>query len=261
MNERRTIDLTTVLGLLFASTLIVAAIITGGSIGSFFNLPSVLIVVLGTMAVTAISYAGSELANTPKLFGNALFRTISDPTSSGTQMLELSELARRSGPLALEGRLKDLQGNPLLLKSVALVVDGIPGDDIEQVLRSEIDSERSRTDRTISILKRSAEVAPAMGLIGTLVGLVQMLANLSDPSTIGPAMAVALLTTFYGAVMGTMVLTPLAGKLERNAAEDMLDKQIYAVSAASIARQENPRRLEMLLNTILPPDKRINYFE
>jgi chemotaxis protein MotA len=261
MIERRTIDLTTVLGLLFGFALIVAAIVTGGSIGAFFNVPSILIVVLGTIAVTAISFAGSELALTPRLINNALFRTISDPQRIGTQMIELSETARRSGPLALESRLKELQGNRFLFKSVSLIVDGIPGDDIEQVLKSEIESDYSRTQRAISIIKRSAEVAPAMGLIGTLVGLVQMLANLEDPSTIGPAMAVALLTTFYGAVMGTMMLTPLAGKLERNATEENLTKRIYAVGAASIARQENPRRLEMLLNTILPPEKRINYFE
>ncbi|MEM6902204.1 MAG: MotA/TolQ/ExbB proton channel family protein [Pseudomonadota bacterium] len=261
MTERRTIDLTTVLGVIFAFGLIVAAIMVGGSLGSFFNLPSVLIVVLGTMAVTAVSFAGSELKVTPTLVNNAVFRTISDPVVIGTQMIELSELARRNGPLALEQRLPELQGNRFLFKAIGLIVDGIPGDDIEQVLSSEISADYARNQRAISIIKRSAEVAPAMGLIGTLVGLVQMLANLEDPSTIGPAMAVALLTTFYGAVLGTMLLTPLAGKLERNANEENLTKRIYAVGAASIARQENPRRLEMLLNTILPPEKRINYFE
>ncbi|MBV6632147.1 MAG: MotA/TolQ/ExbB proton channel family protein [Alphaproteobacteria bacterium] len=261
MTERRTIDLTTVLGLVIAFGLILAAIMVGGSLGSFFNLPSVLIVVLGTMAVTAVSFAGSELKVTPTLVNNAVFRTISDPVVIGTQMIELSELARRNGPLALEQRLPELQGNRFLFKAIGLIVDGIPGDDIEQVLSSEISADFARNQRAISIIKRSAEVAPAMGLIGTLVGLVQMLANLEDPSTIGPAMAVALLTTFYGAVLGTMMLTPLAGKLERNANEENLTKRIYAVGAASIARQENPRRLEMLLNTILPPEKRINYFE
>lgn len=261
MIERKTIDLTTVLGLIFAFALIIGAIVSGGSLGSFFNLPSVLIVILGTMAVTAVSFAGSELKATPRLFNNAIVKTISDPVIIGTQMIELSEQARKSGPLSLEGRLADLQGSPFLFKSIGLIVDGIPGDDIEQVLSSEIDADYSRTQRAISIIKRSAEVAPAMGLIGTLVGLVQMLANLEDPSTIGPAMAVALLTTFYGAVLGTMMLTPMAGKLERNANEENLTKRIYAVGAASIARQENPRRLEMLLNTILPPEKRINYFE
>jgi len=97
-------------------------------------------------------------------------------------------------------------------------------------------------------------------LIGTLIGLVQMLSNLQDPATIGPAMAVALLTTFYGAVLANMVFMPLASKLERNSAEEMLVYNLYTMGATSIGKQENPRRLEMLLNSVLPPAKRIKYF-
>jgi len=111
------------------------------------------------------------------------------------------------------------------------------------------------------VLRKAAEFAPAMGLIGTLIGLVQMLGNLDDPSTIGPAMAVALLTTFYGAVLANMVFSPMASKLERNSAEESMVNTIYMMGAASIGRQENPRRLEMLLNSILPPGKRVQYFD
>jgi chemotaxis protein MotA len=100
-----------------------------------------------------------------------------------------------------------------------------------------------------------------MGLIGTLVGLVQMLSRLDEPSTIGPSMAVALLTTFYGAVLANLVFSPLASKLERNSREEALVDQIYLMGALSIGRQENPRRLEMLLNSLLPPDQRIKYFD
>ena len=107
-----------------------------------------------------------------------------------------------------------------------------------------------------AVLRRSAEVAPSMGLIGTLVGLVQMLGRLEDPSTIGPAMAVALLTTFYGAILATMVFSPLANKLERNAAEESLVNHIFTITAAAVARQDNPRKLEMNLNTILSPSDR-----
>ena len=105
------------------------------------------------------------------------------------------------------------------------------------------------------------EFSPAMGLIGTLIGLVQMLGNLGDPSTIGPAMAVALLTTFYGAVLANMVFLPLASKLERNSKEEALVSNIYLMGAASIGRQENPRRLEMLINSLLPPSQRVRYFD
>ena len=115
--------------------------------------------------------------------------------------------------------------------------------------------------KSTGVLRKAAEFAPAMGLIGTLIGLVQMLGNLQDPSTIGPAMAVALLTTFYGAVLANMVFMPLASKLERNSAEEMLIYNLYTMGATSIGRQENPRRLEMLLNSVLPPAKRVKYFD
>jgi chemotaxis protein MotA len=99
-----------------------------------------------------------------------------------------------------------------------------------------------------------------MGLIGTLIGLVQMLGYLDDPTTIGPSMAVALLTTFYGAILGNVVFLPLAGKLERNGADDTLVRRIYLVGVLSVARKENPRRLEMLLNSALPPAQRVDYY-
>jgi chemotaxis protein MotA len=115
--------------------------------------------------------------------------------------------------------------------------------------------------RTAAVLRRAAEVAPAMGLIATLVGLVQMLGSLNNPAAIGPGMAVALIATFYGAVLGNMILTPLAGKLETNAEQDGLIRTLYLIASVSIARQENPRRLEMLLNAVLPPGSRVTYFD
>ncbi|MFD1379058.1 motility protein A [Fodinicurvata halophila] len=137
-------------------------------------------------------------------------------------------------------------------KAISLVVDGIPADDVARILEREVYATMQRHMKSAGILRRAGEVAPAMGLIGTLIGLVQMLGRLEDPSTIGPAMAVALLTTFYGAVLANMVFTPLASKLERNADVEAQVNQIYAMGTASIGRQENPRRLEVALNSILP---------
>ena len=142
-----------------------------------------------------------------------------------------------------------------------MVVDQTPGPEIEKVMRQEMHAIVARHLKSVSIFRRAAEVAPAMGLIGTLVGLVQMLGRLEDPSTIGPAMAVALLTTFYGAVLGSMVFGPLASKLERNSNEETLVNKVYLMGAASISRQENPRRLELLINSVLPPAKRVRYFD
>ena len=142
-----------------------------------------------------------------------------------------------------------------------MVMDGMPIEEVERVLRREVDEMIFRHRKSASVLRKAAEIAPAMGLIGTLIGLVQMLGNLDDPATIGPSMAIALITTFYGAVLANMVFAPLAAKLERNSAEEALVFNVYLTAAASIARKENPRRLEMLLNAMLPPSARVSVFD
>jgi chemotaxis protein MotA len=141
------------------------------------------------------------------------------------------------------------------------VLEGAPGEEIETVLKREIHETMQRHASSAGIFRKAAEISPGMGLIGTLIGLVQMLGNLNDPATIGPSMAVAVLTTFYGAVMATMVFAPIASKLERNAEGEVLVANIYMLAAASIARQENPRRLEGLLNALLPPEKRVRFYK
>ncbi|MCW8835765.1 MAG: MotA/TolQ/ExbB proton channel family protein, partial [Rhodospirillales bacterium] len=136
-----------------------------------------------------------------------------------------------------------------------------PGEEVEAIMRQDMHATIQRHSKSTNVLRKAAEFAPAMGLIGTLIGLVQMLGNLDDPSTIGPSMAVALLTTFYGAVLANMVFMPLASKLERNSGEEALVNNVFLLGATSIGRQENPRRLEMLLNSLLPPTKRVRYFD
>ena len=135
-----------------------------------------------------------------------------------------------------------------------MLVDGLQVDEIERNMTLEAHALAQGRHR-------AAEVSPAMGLIGTLVGLVQMLGNLDSPERIGPAMSVALLTTLYGALMANVVFLPLASKLERNATVEQLVSQIYTMGVASMGRQENPRRLEMLLNTVLPAGQQIRYFD
>ena len=149
----------------------------------------------------------------------------------------------------------------MFYKSVRLLVAGVPANDLERILRNELQSITNRHLKSANILRKAGEISPAMGLIGTLIGLVQMLANLDDPSAIGPAMGLALLTTFYGAVLANMVFNPLAAKLERNSREEEMVNTIYMMGATSMARQENPRRLEMMINTVLPPSKRLKYFD
>ncbi|MDP6174967.1 MAG: MotA/TolQ/ExbB proton channel family protein, partial [Rhodospirillales bacterium] len=144
---------------------------------------------------------------------------------------------------------------------ISMIVDGTPTGEVETIMRRDMQATLQRHRRSAAVLRRAAEFSPAMGLIGTLIGLVQMLGNLDDPTTIGPSMAIALLTTFYGAVLANMVFIPLASKLERNSAHEEMVSGVYLTGTISIGRQENPRRLEMLLNSIMPPAQRIQFFD
>lgn len=259
--SKTSLDLTTVFGLILTFILISIAIMIGRSDANFFNLPSVLIVVLGTITVTSISFSWEEFSNAGKIIGNSLFRKRLRASLMAKQLMDIALLAKKRGLLALAGAENELKKDPQLYKAVQIVTDGYNAQDIERVLAQDLDALVERHRRSASILRRGAEISPAMGLIGTLIGLVQMLANLQDPETIGPAMAVALLTTFYGAILGTAVLSPMAAKLERNSNEEAMLRTLIMIAMSSIARQDNPRRLEMLLNSELPPSERINYFD
>lgn len=258
---RRKLDLATVIGVTSALALIATGIAIGQSNASFFDLPSVLIVILGTVAATSISFTGEELRKSISVIGNSLFRRVWKPSVMAKQLMDLAMIARKRGLLALAGAESELKKDKFLQSSVQLVTDGYNADDIDRVLSQEIDALIERHRRSANILRRGSEIAPAMGLIGTLIGLVQMLADLDNPDAIGPAMAVALLTTFYGAILGMVILAPLAAKLERNSNDETTIKTMIALAMTSIARQDNPRRLEMLLNSELPPTERIKYFD
>ena len=255
------LDFATIGGLIFSIGLIAAAIYIGQSNANFFNLPSVLMVILGTITVTTVSYSMEEMAMTGRIIGQAFTRKIYDYRGLAYTLMDLSVLAKKRGLLALSNVEAELKKDPFLLRGAQYVTDGYSPQDVENLLSQEIDMLADRHRRSAGILRRAADVAPAMGLIGTLVGLVQMLADLDNPSAIGPAMAVALLTTFYGAIMGTVVVSPMAGKLENNSNNETLSKRLIMTAMSAIARQENPRRLEMLLNSELPPNQRIRYFD
>lgn len=256
-----TIDLATLLGVGGAFAMIAGAMMLSGQAAAFLDVPSILIVVGGTFLVTTVSFSLSEIGQAQGLMLRAAVYQAESPANAVTQALYLADLARKRGRLALQNVTENLRYAPFLYRAINMVVDGLPADEVERVMTREREVTYERHLRSAGVLRRAGEVAPAMGLIGTLIGLVQMLGNLDDPSAIGPAMAVALLTTFYGAVLANMVFTPLANKLERNAQIESTVCQIYTIGAASISRQENPRRLEMMLNTLLPPNERLTYFD
>ncbi|MEP3246953.1 MAG: MotA/TolQ/ExbB proton channel family protein [Sneathiella sp.] len=254
------LDFATLFGLFGSFAVVTAAVIVGGSMTAFYNLPSVLIVLGGTFLVTTMSFSLAEILRSQKLIIQTLFTSDRKSSDIAHTMLELAEKCRGKGVLQLQNYLQSLDQNSFQHKALQLVVDGLPADEVNRILQTDLNGMVARHSSSAGILHRAAEVAPAMGLIGTLVGLVQMLSNLNDPSSIGPAMAVALLTTFYGAVLANMFFSPLASKLERNSAEEVLSSRIYIAGATSIGRQENPRRLEMVLNTLLPPEERVQFY-
>ncbi len=260
-SPRPAVDLATVVGLACGLGLIAIAIVVGGSPRAFVNGPSLLIVLGGTFSAVTICFSLADVVASLRLASQAVFLSVRDSRDAALHVLELADTARRFGVLRLQRSLPELARHPFLHKGVSLAVDGMSGTAVEAIMTQDLQATAARHAAGADVLRKAAEYAPAMGLIGTLIGLVQMLANLDDPSSIGPSMAVALITTLYGAILANLVFSPLAAKLDRNAAEETLVHQIYLLAAVSISRQENPRRLELLINSVLPPARRVQYFD
>lgn len=261
VRPERSADTVTIAGLVAGTAMLVAAIVAGGSMMAFVDAPSLLIVVGGLVAVLAVGHPGSDLIGAVRIVGAVLSGPSCDAARAASAVIQLADTARRHGALALEQAVDPSPDAPLLHRGIAMVIDGVAPADIEKMLYDEIQASVEGHDRAVAVIRHGAEAAPAMGLIGTLIGLVQMLGHLEDPSTIGPSMAVALLTTLYGAVLAHMALTPLASKVEKWSNGRTRLQVIYAVGALSIARQENPRRLEARLNSLLPAGKRVTLFD
>lgn len=253
--------MSTFFSLLTALSLLIGALVVGGQPLAYLNAVGLLVVLAGSIAVTAASFRPGEIAALPGAITRLAFGRAPEPDEAGIEIIGLAEQSRRDGLLALEQHLPELERNSLLARGLSLLIDGASPEEVEQLMRREATTWTAKDSNSVDILRRLGEVAPAMGLIGTLIGLVNMLSSLNDPSSIGPAMAIALLTTFYGVVMAHMVVIPLATKAQRTAEELATVNEVYTLGMASIGRQENPRRLETAINTILPPARRIAYFD
>jgi len=260
-SAQREIDLATIIGLIGAVALIGITLFFGGQYKIFFDGPSAVIVFGGTLAITLMASTWSDFIGTLSVLKSAFATTGVEQHRYAKQLIDLAMIARQKGHIFLQNYEAAIRSDGFLTRAMKLVTDGIKPEEIEHLLKQEIDSSIHRQEHAVRLLRRAADIAPAMGLIGTLVGLVQMLGKLEDPSTIGPSMALALLTTFYGAVLGTVILHPLATKLEKRTDEDVTQKVLVLCAAMSMARQENPRLLEIQLNTLLAPKNRVKYFE
>jgi chemotaxis protein MotA len=260
--RRALFDSATAFGFLGVVALVAVAIALGGAAGAFINLPSILIVVGGTLAVTVMSFSAHDTRQTLSALVTTVVSRERDPEDAAYTMMELADYCRQHGVLRLQGTpLTRFAKEPFLHKGLSLVIDGLSEEEMTKILNQDVNVAIARNLRAATVLRKAAEVSPAMGLIGTLIGLVQMLGNLDDPSVIGPSMAVALLTTLYGALLANVVFNPLATKLEHNAGGEELICKLYSHGLISIARKEHPRKLEIVLNSALPPESKVRYFD
>ncbi|MBI2421844.1 MAG: MotA/TolQ/ExbB proton channel family protein [Candidatus Hydrogenedentes bacterium] len=248
-------DITTVVGLIAGFLLILITIVLGGPLGIFINVPSLVCVGGGAMASLLVNYPLSQIIAVTMVTKNAfLYKEIQTETLI-TKLVEFATIARREGILALESHVKDA-GDEFLGRSIQLAIDGTAPELIKDILTTETAFMEDRHSMGASILKAGADYAPAWGMIGTLIGLVQMLAAMDDPSQIGPAMAVALMTTLYGSVAANLFFLPCVGKLKVRTAVELLQKEVVIEGILSIQSGDNPRVVEQKLKAFVSPSVR-----
>jgi chemotaxis protein MotA len=246
-------DIATIAGLTFGLLLILAAIILGGSALVFINIPGILIVIGGTIAVTFVKFSVTDVINTISVVMKTFLVRLSHPSTAITQLAEFASLARKDGVLALEGKTVE---DAFFARGLRMIIDGLDREHVETVLRRELQYTVERHKKGKSIFKGMGSSAPAFGMIGTLIGLVQMLASMEDPSKIGPAMAVALLTTLYGAILANLIAMPLADKLDLRSKEETLLREVIIAGISGIQEGVQPRLLEEQLKMFLAPKTR-----
>ena len=246
-------DLATLVGMLGALALIVVSMMMSGELGMFVNGPSLVIVFGGTIFAVMIKFGLGQFLSAGKIAGKSFMTKTTDPLELITEIVALADEARKGGLLSLEG--KEVS-NDFLQRGIQLLVDGHDPDVVKGLLARDKSAAIDRHMVGASIFSGMAEIAPAMGMIGTLIGLVAMLANMDDPKSIGPAMAVALLTTLYGAVIANAVCGPMADKLKLRANEEAMIKNLVIDALLAIQNGQNPRVIDSMLRNYLPESKR-----
>lgn len=253
-------DITTVIGFIFGTACIVISILLDGSLRTFYNLPSIFITIGGGIASVLISYRITEVSRVMKVVARAFFAKQATPESTIRLLVELSQKARREGLLALESEQERIE-DEYIKQSLQLIVDGVEPDTIRESMDLELQNLEARHAKGQGIFRTGAALFPAWGMIGTLIGLINLLKQLDNPSMIGPSMAVALITTFYGSIMSNFVCTPIANKLALKSKEEIQQKEMIIEGILSIQAGENPRIMEHKLKTFLSPEQKLKYDE
>ncbi|NPA24687.1 MAG: motility protein A [Deltaproteobacteria bacterium] len=246
-------DIATFVGILAGISLIAGAIFQGGSLALFFNLPGLMVVVGGTLAATLFNFPFGDIVTAFKSVLVVFLDKEEKPEDVVKMMIQLAEVCRKKGIMILQDVNTE---NQVLRKACQMIADGAEKEMIANTLSIEIDSLRARHYIPQEVFRKMGNIAPAFGMLGTLIGLVQMLSNLENPETIGPAMAVALLTTFYGSLLATMFFLPISGKLKARTAREVLLLEIIFEGARSILESNNPLLVYEKLSSFLPPGSR-----
>lgn len=249
-------DFATIIGIIAGIGLVVWGITSAGNLSWFWSFSSILIVFGGTISATFIAYPLNKVLSTFKIVRKAFSKSDLNPGEIINEIINLANIARREGLLALEEAVEDINDD-FLQKGVMLIVDGTDPELVKNILETELSFLEERHSEGKGLFDIMATLSPAFGMIGTLIGLVIMLQQLEDPSTIGPAMGVALITTFYGSVLANLFFIPISKKLKIKSREEVLLKEIMIEGLLSIQAGENPRIIEEKLKAFLPPGVRM----
>jgi chemotaxis protein MotA len=247
-------DISSIIGIVSGIGFVIGTILLGGSIVAFINIPSVIIVVGGTVAATMIGYPLKDFLGIFKAAMKIFIFKLEPAEDIIANLVETSNKARKGGLLSIEGDI-EYTNDPYLAQALQMTVDGVKTADIAAIMQKKMELTKKALDTGSDIFSSMGAYAPAFGMIGTLIGLVQMLANLDDPSSIGPRMAVAMITTFYGAVLANLFFIPMSDKLAGRNEEEMINMNIIFQGIISIREGEHPKLMEDKLNIYMDDAK------
>lgn len=249
-------DIASVIGIICALALLLGSVLIGTApLSAYFDVPSVLMVFGGAIATCFTCFPLSTMLSSPKVMLKAIFNKAEDRVKLIKQIVSLAETARRDGLLALESRIGEID-NPLVRAGIQMAVDGSTPESVEQVLRTDVSAMSARHKVGKAMMDQMGRFAPAYGMIGTLVGLIMMLGNMSDPSQLSAGMAVTLITTLYGAVAANVFFAPVAEKLGLLSKQEIVSCEIAIRGVMAIQSGESPRAIQQKLNTFLPRKQR-----
>lgn len=245
-------DIATVVGFVAGTGLILWGMSSGGSLTLFFDVPSIAIVVGGGLSAVMVGFPMKQVFSTIKVLRTAFLMPRNESIDIIATIVSFAEKARREGLLTLEEDASQLQ-NEFMKKAIQLVVDGTDPELVRDILEIELAFLEDRHKLGKDVFEQLGSIFPAFGMIGTLIGLIAMLANLDDPNSIGSGMAVALITTFYGAILANFVALPIAKKLGVRSQEEVLVRQVIVEGVLAIQNGENPRIVQEKLKAFFPP--------